>query len=173
MIIRQVGELKRLVNEFSNFARMPAVNPSPEVIGKIIDEALSLYREANKEVRITFNDSKETPVFNLDRAQIKRVMINLLENAIEAMDGRGEVVVDLSYDKVLQMVRIEVADNGRGVSPEDKIRVFEPYFSTKKQGTGLGLAIVNTIVIDHSGFIRVKDNDPKGTKIIIELPVKA
>jgi two-component system nitrogen regulation sensor histidine kinase NtrY len=172
MIIRQVGELKRLVNEFSNFARMPAVNPSPEVIGKIIDEALSLYREAHKEVRITFNDSKETPVFNLDRAQIKRVMINLLENAIEAMDGRGEVVVGLSYDKVLQMVRIEVADNGRGVSPEDKIRVFEPYFSTKKQGTGLGLAIVNTIVIDHSGFIRVKDNDPKGTKIIIELPVK-
>lgn len=172
MIIRQVEELKRLVNEFSNFARMPAVNPSPEVIGKIIDEALSLYREAHKGVKITFKDSKEVPVLNLDREQIKRVMINLLENAIEAMNGQGEVVVDLSYDKVLQMVRIEVADNGRGVNPEDKIRIFEPYFSTKRQGTGLGLAIVNAIVTDHNGFVRVRDNYPKGTKIIIELPAK-
>jgi two-component system nitrogen regulation sensor histidine kinase NtrY len=173
MIIRQVEELKRLVNEFSNFARMPAINPSPEVLSKIIDEALSLYREAHKEVKISFRDSKEVPILSLDREQIKRVMINLLENAIEAMNGKGEVVVDLSYDRVLQIVRVEVADNGRGVSPEDKIRIFEPYFSTKKQGSGLGLAIVNSIVTDHNGFVRVRDNYPKGTKIIIELPAKA
>jgi two-component system nitrogen regulation sensor histidine kinase NtrY len=70
------------------------------------------------------------------------------------------------------MVRIEVIDNGRGISPENKARLFEPYFSTKKQGTGLGLAIVSTIITDHNGFIRVKDNTPKGTKFIIELPAR-
>ncbi|RLC20763.1 MAG: PAS domain-containing sensor histidine kinase, partial [Deltaproteobacteria bacterium] len=112
------------------------------------------------------------PVFNLDREQMKRVMINLLDNAIEAMNGEGEVVIDLAYDAVLQMVKIEVADNGRGISPENKSRMFEPYFSTKKQGTGLGLAIVNTIITDHNGFVRVQDNRPKGTRFIIELPVR-
>ena len=81
-------------------------------------------------------------------------------------------MIDLNYDSVLQMVRIEVADNGKGISPEYKMRLFEPYFSTKKQGTGLGLAIVNTIITDHNGFIRVQDNKPKGSKFIIELPVR-
>ena len=99
-------------------------------------------------------------------------MINLLDNAIEATDGKGEILIDLSFDKELQIVRIEFADNGKGISPEHKTRLFEPYFSTKKQGTGLGLAIVNTIITDHDGFIRVHDNLPKGTKFIIELPVK-
>lgn len=172
MIIGQVEELKRLVNEFSSFARMPEINPSPSDIRKIIVETLSLYREAHKGVKLTFKDPREVPVFDLDREQIKRAMINLLENAIEAMNGHGEIVVDLRYDKVLQMVRIEVADNGKGITNEDKIRMFEPYFSTKKQGTGLGLAIVNTIVTDHNGFIRVQDNQPRGAKFIIELPVR-
>lgn len=172
MIITQVEELKRLVNEFSNFARMPAANPAPSDINKIINEALSLYRETHKEVDFVFNDSKEVPVFNLDREQIRRVMINLFDNAIEAIEGKGKVVVDLHYDNILKMVRIEVVDNGRGISPENKARLFEPYFSTKKQGTGLGLAIVSTIITDHNGFIRVKDNKPKGTKFIIELPTR-
>jgi len=172
MIIKQVEELKGLVNEFSNFARMPAANPSPADIRKIIREALSLYKEAHKDVKFIFRDSKEIPVFNLDKEQIKRVMINLLENAIEAINGEGDVVINLSYEKVLQMVRIEVADQGEGISPWHKTRLFEPYFSTKKHGTGLGLAIVNTIITDHNGFIRVQDNQPKGTKFIIELPVR-
>jgi len=172
MIITQVEELKRLVNEFSNFARMPAANPAPSDINEIINEALSLYRETHKEVDFVFNDSKEVPVFNLDREQIRRVMINLFDNAIEAIEGKGKVVIDLHYDNILKMVRIEVVDNGRGISPENKARLFEPYFSTKKQGTGLGLAIVSTIITDHNGFIRVKDNKPKGTKFIIELPTR-
>ncbi len=172
MIIRQVEELKGLMNEFSNFARMPASNPAPADIRRIIEEALSLYKEAHKDVKLVFMDSKTVPVFNLDREQMKRVMINLLDNAIESIDGDGEVVIGLDYDKVLQIVRIEVADNGRGISPENKLRLFEPYFSTKKQGTGLGLAIVNTIITDHNGFIRVQDNEPKGTKFIIELPIR-
>jgi two-component system nitrogen regulation sensor histidine kinase NtrY len=95
-----------------------------------------------------------------------------LDNAIESMNGEGEVVIDLNYDNLLQMIRIEVADNGRGISPEHKMRLFEPYFSTKRQGTGLGLAIANTIITDHNGFIRVQDNQPKGTTFIIELPVR-
>jgi len=172
MIITQVEELKRLVNEFSNFARLPAANPVPSDIAKIIHEAISVYREAHKTVRFVFNDPKNVPVFNLDAEQIRRVLINLFDNAIEALDGSGEVQVELDYDKVLKMVRIEVIDNGRGISPENKSRLFEPYFSTKKQGTGLGLAIVSTIISDHNGFIRVKDNTPKGTRFIIELPTR-
>lgn len=170
MIIRQVEELKGLVNEFSNFARMPAANLAPADIRQIIEEALSIYREAHKDIRLHFNVTKEVPVFNLDREQIKRVMINLLENAIEAMSGKGEVLIDLGYDDVLRIVRIEVADQGEGISPEHKARLFEPYFSTKKQGTGLGLTIVNSIITDHNGFIRIEDNHPRGTKFIIEMP---
>ena len=172
MIVQQVDELKGLVNEFSNFARMPAVNLAPTHIGEIITEALALYRQAHKDVRFVFNGSEDIPVFDLDREQIKRAMINLLDNAIEAMDAKGEVVIDLSYDRVFQMVRIDVADNGRGIPAENEMRLFEPYFSTKKQGTGLGLAIVNTIISDHNGFIRVQRNRPKGTRFIIELPVR-
>ena len=172
MIITQVEELKRLVNEFSNFARLPAANPIPSDITKIIHEAISLYREAHKDVQFVFKDAKNVPVFNLDREQIRRVLINLFDNAIEAVNNNGEVVVELHYDEVLKMVRIEVIDNGRGISPENKTRLFEPYFSTKKHGTGLGLAIVSTIISDHNGFIRVKDNTPKGTRFIIELPAR-
>jgi two-component system nitrogen regulation sensor histidine kinase NtrY len=172
MIITQVDELKRLVNEFSNFARMPAANPVPSNISEIIEESLKLYREAHKEISFVLNRSEKAPIFNLDREQIKRVMINLLDNAIEAMEGHGEVVIDLDYDSVLKMVRIEVADSGPGIDSENKVRLFEPYFSTKKHGTGLGLAIVSTIITDHDGFIRVKDNQPKGTKFVIELPTR-
>ncbi|MCD6293972.1 MAG: HAMP domain-containing protein [Deltaproteobacteria bacterium] len=172
MIIAQVDELKRLVNEFSNFARMPAANPAPSNISEIIEESLTLYREAHKDISFMFNRSGNVPIFNLDREQIRRVMINLLDNAIEAMEGKGEVVIDLDYDSVLKMARIEVADNGRGIDFRNKARLFEPYFSTKKHGTGLGLAIVNTIITDHDGFIRVKDNHPKGTKFVIELPTR-
>jgi two-component system nitrogen regulation sensor histidine kinase NtrY len=172
MIIRQVEELKRLVNEFSNFARMPAINAVPADISKIIKEALFLYKEAHKDVKFSFNEIKGIPVFNLDKEQMKRVMINLFDNAVEAIEGEGKVEIDLNYDEVFRMVRIEVSDNGHGISAENKMRLFEPYFSTKKQGTGLGLAIVNTIITDHNGFIRVQDNLPRGTKFIIELPVR-
>ena len=120
------------------------INLAPADIGQIIREALSLYREAHKDIKLIFEDSKKAPVFNLDREQMKRVMINLIENAIEAIGGKGEVFVGLDYDSDLRMVRIEIADQGKGISPENKTRLFEPYFSTKKQGTGLGLAIVNS-----------------------------
>ena len=173
MIVRQVEELKGLVNEFSNFARMPAANRAPADLRGIVEESLSLYREAHREVAFRFEDAPEFPVFPLDREQMKRVFINLLDNAIEAVEGDGEITVRFAFDAVQQVVRIEVADNGKGVSPDHRSKLFEPYFSTKKHGTGLGLAIVNTIVNDHDGFIRVEKNVPRGTRFIIELPVRA
>jgi len=171
MIINQVDELKGLVNEFSSFARMPTSNPVPDDLNQIIKESVSLYKEAQN-VTITFNDSKELPQLPVDRDQMKRVLINLLDNAIDATDGKGEVVLDLNYTKEEEIVKIEVADNGKGIQPDHKMRLFEPYFSTKKHGTGLGLTIVNTIINDHKGLIRVEDNEPRGTRFIIELPVK-
>jgi two-component system nitrogen regulation sensor histidine kinase NtrY len=171
MIINQVEDLKGLVNEFSSFARMPTSNPVPDDLSQIIKESISLYKEAQN-VSITFNDSKELPQLPVDREQMKRVLINLLDNAIDATDGKGEIVLDIYYKKEDEIVRIEVADNGKGIQPDHKIRLFEPYFSTKKHGTGLGLTIVNTIINDHKGLIRVEDNSPRGTRFIIELPVK-
>jgi two-component system nitrogen regulation sensor histidine kinase NtrY len=172
-IVTQVDELKRLVDEFSNFARMPAVNPSPNDLNQIIEETLLLYRQAHRDILFSFHRDKEIPMVNLDREQIKRAFINLLDNAVDAV-GRenGEVVLSSSHDPVLNVVRVEVADNGVGISPENKLRLFEPYFSTKKSGTGLGLAIVSTIIADHNGYIRVQDNKPRGTRFIIELPVR-
>ncbi|MBN2124331.1 MAG: HAMP domain-containing protein [Deltaproteobacteria bacterium] len=172
MIINQVEELKRLVNEFSSYARMPASNPVPNDVRQIIDESLSLYREVRSGIRIRFNDPGELPVIKVDREQMKRAMINLLDNAIDAIDGPGEVVIDLDYDRDKEVVRVQIADNGRGIPDEHKMRLFEPYFSTKKHGTGLGLAIVNTIVSDHNGSIRVQDREPRGTRFIIELPAE-
>ena len=172
MIINQAEGLKRLVNEFSNYARMPSSNPVPDDINQIIEEAAGLYKETGRNIKVIFNGSKDLPEINVDREQIKRVMINLLDNAIASSDASGQVIIDLSYDNELEAVRIEVSDNGKGIPPENKMRLFEPYFSTKKHGTGLGLAIVNTIIRDHNGFIDVQDNKPNGTRFIIELPAR-
>jgi two-component system nitrogen regulation sensor histidine kinase NtrY len=170
-IVTQVGELKNMVNEFSNFARLPASNPTPNHLNEIIKEALILFQDARKDVRFEFL-SQDLPVFNIDREQMKRVLINLIKNSLAAVGREGEVRIRTSYDPKLQIVRLEVSDNGHGISDEDKGRLFEPYYSTKKSGTGLGLTIVNTIIADHNGYIRVRDNSPQGTTFLIELPVR-
>jgi two-component system nitrogen regulation sensor histidine kinase NtrY len=169
-IINQVDELKHLVNEFSNFARMPTADPSPNDLAEIVQETLSLFRESHPSSNFIFEQQDPLPLLNLDREQMKRVMINLLDNAVAAVDGDGEIRVNLSFDEILKIVRLEVSDNGPGIPAEDKIGMFEPYFSTKDKGTGLGLAIVSNIIADHQGFIRVRDNQPRGTTIVIELP---
>lgn len=171
MIIKSVDELKSLVDEFSNFARMPAAQPTPNNLNDIIREALTLYQEAHRSITFSFNGDDLIPLLMLDRDQIKRVLINLLDNAVAAIDGEGTVKVESSFNQELKMVTCVVADTGHGIAPEDRPRLFEPYFSTKKSGTGLGLAIVNSIISDHHGFIRVKNNEPTGTRFIIELPV--
>jgi len=170
-IVKQVEELKGMVNEFSSFARMPASQPSPNHLNEIIREALVLFQEAHKEVHFVFVP-EHLPILNIDRDQMKRVMINLIKNSLAAIDGEGEIKILTSYDPKLQMVRLEVSDDGRGIPEEDKGRLFEPYFSTRKTGTGLGLTIVNAIIADHNGYIRVRDNTPKGTTFLIELPVR-
>jgi len=172
LIIDNVEELKGLVNEFSNFARMPASILVRDNIEKIIQDAILLYKDTYKNITFEFIDSDDIPKFKLDREQIKRVMINLLDNAVAAIPDKGKINIKLFYDKALRMVRIEVVDTGTGISNETKERLFEPYFSTKKSGTGLGLAIVSSIISDHNGFIRVEDNTPNGTKFIIELPAR-
>jgi two-component system nitrogen regulation sensor histidine kinase NtrY len=114
----------------------------------------------------------DLPVLNLDRDQMKRVMINLVKNSLMSIEDEGEIKIQTSYDPTLQMVRLEVSDDGCGIPDEDKKRLFEPYFSTRKSGTGLGLTIVNAIISDHNGYIRVRDNKPKGTTFLIELPIQ-
>jgi two-component system nitrogen regulation sensor histidine kinase NtrY len=137
-----------------------------------------LYEEGHKNIRFQFNPDDRIPVFNLDKEQIKRVMVNLLENAVAAVgevSGEprdGQITVETRLDPFMNLALVEVADNGCGVSPQDKPLLFEPYFSTKASGTGLGLAIVNTIISDHDGYIRVKDNVPRGARFIIEIPIK-
>lgn len=171
MIIKQVDELKNLVNEFSSFARMPASNLTPNLLNDVVAEALVLYQEGHKDIRFALKTDPQVPQFNLDRDQIKRVVINLLDNAVDAMAGSGEIELETAFNPALQMATLTIADSGCGILAEDKPRLFEPYFSTKKSGTGLGLAIVSTIISDHNGYIRVKDNYPKGTRFIVELPI--
>jgi len=170
-IVKQVEELKGMVNEFSNFARMPASQPTPNHLNEIIDETLALFQGFQKQVQFEFNPN-DLPVLNIDRDQMKRVMINLIKNSLAAIENGGKIRIQTSYNPQLQTVRLEVSDDGCGIPDEDKERLFEPYFSTKKTGTGLGLAIVNAIISDHRGYIRVRDNKPRGTTFLIELPVR-
>ncbi|MGZ3535183.1 MAG: ATP-binding protein [Thermodesulfobacteriota bacterium] len=170
-IVKQVEELKGMVNEFSNFARMPASRPTPNQLNEIIQESLVLFQATQKQIRFEFAPA-DLPVVNVDREQMKRVMINLIKNSLTAIEKEGTIKIQTNYDPKLQTVRLEVSDDGCGISDEDKSRLFEPYFSTKKAGTGLGLTIVNAIIADHNGYIRVRDNKPKGTTFLIELPVR-
>ena len=170
-IINQVEELKRLVSEFSNFARMPAIQKAPDSLGEMVMEVLVLYREAHKHIDFRFNTPAEIPLFNFDRKQLKRVLINLLDNAVSALNDQGEVEISLSIDQEQKKLYLEVKDNGPGVKDKDKLRLFEPNFSTKKSGTGLGLAIASTIVADHGGYVRMRDNEPTGAIFEVELPL--
>ncbi|MDP3285589.1 MAG: ATP-binding protein [Desulfobacterales bacterium] len=171
MIIDHVDLIRNLVNEFSSFARFPAANPVQCDLPPIIRETVALYKEGHQKIFFGINIPDNIPRLNLDRQQIKQAMINLVDNAVAAIKDNGNIVITLEHDNELKVVSIEVADDGAGISEEDKARIFEPNFSTKKTGSGLGLTIVNTIIDDHKGVIRVQDNHPKGTKFIIELPV--
>jgi two-component system nitrogen regulation sensor histidine kinase NtrY len=178
-IIQQVEELKALVNEFATFARLPAGLHAPHDLNRLVEEALVLFREGHRDIDFDFAPGANVPVFELDREGLKRAVINVLDNAVAACGGspagpgeRGRVELRTSYDPKLDVVRLEIADNGPGMSPEVKARLFEPYFSTKPDGTGLGLAIVSAIIADHNGFIRIRDNVPRGSRFVVELPVR-
>ncbi len=170
-IVDQVEQLKNMVNEFSKFARMPAANLTPNDLNALIKEVADLY-EYDGRASFQFNPDPTIPVFNLDKEQIKRAVVNLVDNAISAVGANGYIEISTSYHPQVSIASVEVSDNGPGVSPHDRERLFEPYYSKKPGGTGLGLTITATIVSDHNGFIRVKDNPGGGAKFIIELPVK-
>ncbi len=168
-IINQVDEIKRLVTEFSDFARMPRIKKETADLVSLAADTLVLYREAHKHVAFSL-EQEPVPPFAFDPVQIRRVLINLLDNAVSVLGGGGAVSVSVSHDPGQQTVSIMVSDNGPGIPEEVKRRLFEPYFSTRKSGTGLGLAIANTIVSEHNGSIRVQDNQPSGAAVIVELP---
>ncbi|SMC22748.1 two-component system, NtrC family, nitrogen regulation sensor histidine kinase NtrY [Desulfacinum hydrothermale DSM 13146] len=170
-IIEQVDHMKRLVDEFSSFARMPDANPTPCDLGALVEEAVALYRHTYPKIQFVVDRSPDFPLLRLDRGQFRQVLNNLLENAVQALDGAsGRIELRLYYDSILRIARLECADTGRGLPPEARLRMFEPYYSTKEKGSGLGLAIVSKIITDHNGFVRVRDNEPRGTVIVIELP---
>ncbi len=171
MIITHVELIRNLVNEFSTFARFPAANPEQCDLLPIIEETVAFFRESHENIRFELKFPETLVPLNLDRQQIRQAFINLIDNAIAAMREKGTIFISVMHDPILKLVRVEVADDGPGISDEDKIRLFEPYFSTKKAGMGLGLTIVSTIIADHNGMIRVSDNRPKGAKFIIELLV--
>ncbi len=170
-ITDHVELIRNLVDEFSSFARLPTADPKPCDFVPIIEESLALYKEGHQNIEFNFEIMDNIPQLNLDRQQIKRAMINLIDNAISAIKKKGTIIITLAHDPILNIVRLEVADDGAGISDEDKTHLFEPYFSTKKAGMGLGLTIVSTIIADHHGMIRVQDNQPRGAKFVIELPV--
>lgn len=170
-IIQQVDHMKLLVNEFSRFARLPRARLAPCSLSEIVEEGLSLYRHNFSRIAFRLEKDNGMPPLRLDRDQFRQVIINLLDNAVHAMgQAEGEVLIRLSYDPVLKIARLECADTGHGIAPENRMRIFEPYYSTKEKGTGLGLAIVSSIVEDHNGFIRVRGNEPRGTVFTVELP---
>lgn len=172
-IIKHTDELKEMVNEFSNFARFPEASPAPHDLNEALKEVSALFRQAHPDVSIVYKPETRMPIFEFDRDQIKRVLINLLDNAVSAVKKPGgKVDINTHYSSELQLAVITVQDNGPGMTDEVKTRVFEPYFSTKSEGTGLGLAIAKRIVNDHDGFIRVQSAPGEGTLFSIELPTR-
>ena len=171
VIVEHVDLIRNLVNEFSTFAKFPDIHIVPCRIEDIVEETAALYQEGLDHVDIQLTYEKHLPMVHLDRQQMKQAFINLIDNAVAAVNKNGTISIDISFDEILKILRIEVADSGKGLSNKEKTKLFEPYFSTKKSGMGLGLAIVNSIISDHKGMIRVQDNSPQGAKFIIELPV--
>jgi len=170
-IIHEVDGLKRLVDEFSRFARMPVLVPRPTDVRQLVDSVASLYRESHPSLTITTRHPDDLPLLEVDPDHIKRAVLNLVDNAVAAVGGTGHVRVETAHVAANGHARIIVADDGPGISAEDKEKLFLPYFSTKVAGMGLGLPIVHEIVSEHGGTIWIEDNQPKGSRFVIEVPV--
>jgi two-component system nitrogen regulation sensor histidine kinase NtrY len=169
-IVGEVESLKGLVDEFSQFARMPAPRAVPTDLHALLEDALGLYQGLFTEVEFRRRFADGLPKTAVDQEQIRRVVINLVDNAIEAMDRRGAIDIETEHDRASSVVRIIVADNGPGIPAAEREKLFLPHYSTKQRGSGLGLAIVRRIVAEHGGSIAVTDNTPRGTRFAIELP---
>ena len=169
-IVGEVDSLKAIVDEFSQFARMPAPRAVATDLHALLNEALALYRGLLGEVRFERRFAEKLPKVRADGEQIRRVIINLVDNAIEAMNRSGVITLETHHDPSASLVRLIVTDDGPGIPAAEREKLFMPYYSTKRRGSGLGLAIVRRIVAEHGGTIEVGDNEPRGTKFTIELP---
>lgn len=173
-ITREVAGLKALVDEFSRFARMPAPRLEAGDLNELIRQTGHLYtdRLAGVELRLLLDDA--LPAAMLDAEQMKRVFVNLIDNALEALadltDEHG-VTISTKHDGNRDLILATVEDTGEGIPVGDFKRLFQPYFSTRGRGTGLGLAIVSRIVTEHGGRVFAEPNNPRGARFVIELPV--
>ncbi len=170
-IIREVESLKRLVDEFSRFGKMPEIRKAPVLLSPIMESVINLYRDYKGIEMYLSVKGGEEPI-ELDAEQFKRVIINIVDNAIQAMQNQGRIDIMIHQDALSNRAYVDLADNGPGIPEDDKDKLFLPYFSTRKDGTGLGLAIASRVVTEHRGYIRVRDNTPQGTIFSIELPIK-
>lgn len=170
-IIKEVEGLRKLVDEFSRFGKMPEIRKEQIDFVNFIHEVIDLYKN-HKGVHIRVHAPGNLPLVGIDPHEFKRVLINLFENAINAMDGNGSLDVNLKeMEERDNLLVMEISDTGTGINDKDKDKLFLPYFSTKRDGTGLGLAISHRIISEHGGTISVADNVPRGATFIIKLPV--
>ena len=173
-IVNHVVSIKNMVNEFSKFAKMPDVKLKKENIVEVIEEIVLMHKNTYKDIDFQF-EYMEIPEISLDRNLFSQAILNIIKNSIHALNEVSRekkiIKIEVNFLKDLNIVQIIISDNGPGIPQEIKDRIFEPYFSTKKRGTGIGLTIVKKIISDHNGYIRIQDNSPQGTKVIIELPV--
>ncbi len=175
LIGQEVESLKSLVDEFSQFARFPAARLALADMNEIARGAIEVFHNRLDGVRLEANLAPGRLMVQADSELLRRVLVNLIDNAAEAMEGAPlrELLVETRLQPAADTVEVVVADTGHGISPEDKDRLFLPHFSTRNRGTGLGLAIANRIVAEHHGAIRVEDNQPFGTRFLIRLPAAA
>jgi two-component system nitrogen regulation sensor histidine kinase NtrY len=174
-ILREVASLKAMVDEFSQFARLPDVRLEQGSVNDPIRQALAIYEDRYPDVNIVAQLEEDIPSSMIDAEQLKRVFVNLIDNSIEAFDvDAANKIISIAnrFDRARELIVVELSDNGKGIDVADFPRLFQPYFSTKGRGTGLGLAIVHRIVADHRGKIRAANNSP-GAKFVIELPTNA
>jgi two-component system nitrogen regulation sensor histidine kinase NtrY len=168
-IEREVAALKELVDEFSNFARMPELAAREVDFVQVVEQVLALYK-SHADIRWNIDLAPEVGKVKVDPEQIRRVLINLVDNAVTAMKGQGTVQISATRPAGAGKLRVEIANDGPGVPARDRERMFSPDFTTKGRGAGLGLAIVHKVITDHHGTIRVEENRPRGVRFVIELP---
>ena len=172
-IVDEVSSLKHLVDEFVRFARLPTVSRVPQPMRELVDRTLGLYEGRMDGVALYIEIPEDLPLILMDAMQMRRVLVNLIDNALEALSVEPERILRIRCELVRDgtMARLTIEDTGAGIPDEDRERLFTPYFSTRKDGTGLGLSIASRIVADHGGYIGVEPNTPRGTRFVIELPV--
>ena len=173
-IHHEVASLKGMVDEFSRFARLPAASMVSTNVNSLIEQTLASYNGRLDGVRLDASLAPELPEIKADPEQLKRVFVNLIDNALEALEdaSKKELSLTSSFYPNRQTVEVVVKDTGHGISSADKEKLFLPYFSTKRRGTGLGLAIASRIIADHKGYIHVEDNIPVGASFVVEIPAR-